>query len=384
MQPFGRIFVAARPGRDRSARGRGTAALLACVLLACLPSPGAAQPLTERTPNLAGTWVSSPWNLHFQFSHRFQVTGAGEDVTDIFGDGTVVNYPTFELAYGLPASLLAGVRYSSNSLIARHANEWQPFLRWSPVTAADGPASVAVSGAWNSGTGSLDGELAVQTTPGRLLLSGAVRGFSDAYDLPAGTDDEALALAAGVGVRLNRYLLLAADVADVVTGPHGPVGWSAGLQIGIPYTPHTLSLLATNVTSGTLEGSSTGLDGTVFWGFEFTVPFSGFARWGRIFSPEELRAAAPAEVGDAARVVEVEISGLAFGRSELRVPPGTTVRWVNRDPVAHTATSDDSSWGSPSIGPGETWSHTFERPGRHPYHCVPHPFMEAVVIVQEP
>lgn len=365
-------------------RRLGRLAGLACLACFVVAAPLTGQPTTERTPNLTGSWVTSPRNLHFLFSHRFQMVGGDGDVdvSDIFGEGVVVNYPTFDVAYGLFSGAMAGVRYSSNSRIARNTNEWQPYLKVAPLREAeDGRLSAAATLAWNGGTQSVDGEVAAQTRLGRLLLLGAVRGFTDAFDLPAGRDDEALALAGGAGFRLTRYLTLAADVADLVAGLEGPASWSAGLQVGIPATPHTLSLMATNVYSGTLQGVSTGDRDDVFWGFEFTVPFSGFARWGSVFDPE-VEAAEPAD-GTEGRVVEIEMSELAFGTEELRVPAGTTVRWVNRDPVAHTATADDGRWGSPLIGPGETFAHTFSEPGRHPYHCSPHPFMEGVIIVTE-
>lgn len=383
--------AATRPLRARPRRVRPVilVPLLAIGALAASGDGLSAQPLTERTPNLGGTWVSSPRTLHFQFSHRFRTVGGDADITDLFGDGELVNYPTFDLSLGLFEGALAGVRYSSDAVGARLSNEWQPYLKIAPLRGVgDGRLSVSLLGAWNGANQSLDGELAAETRAGPLLFSAAVRGFSDLFDLPAGMDDEALALAGGVGITLNRYVTLSGDIADLVAGPDGDAAWSAGLNVGIPYTPHTLSILATNVTSGTLQGVSTGA-GTflptgneVFWGFEFTVPFSGFARWGRIFDPEEIAEQPPAGAEEAARVVEVEISGLSFGEEELRVPPGTTVRWVNRDPVAHTSTSDDGVWESSLIGPGETYSHTFERPGEYPYHCVPHPFMRATVIVE--
>ncbi|MFQ5889497.1 MAG: cupredoxin family copper-binding protein [Gemmatimonadota bacterium] len=86
---------------------------------------------------------------------------------------------------------------------------------------------------------------------------------------------------------------------------------------------------------------------------------------------------------DGRRVVEIEISRFSFGRRELTIPVGTTVRWVNKDPVGHTSTSDRGDWGSPLIGPGETYEFTFESPGRFSYHCNPHPFMKAVIVVRE-
>ncbi len=373
----------------RRSRFRGHAPALwlalAAALVAAAPGMLRAQPLTERTPNLQGAWVTSPRNLHFQFSHRFQVVGDNVDVTDIFADANVVNYPTFDVSYGLFDGAMVGFRYSSNSLFAGRVNEWQPYLKVAPVRGVgNGALSVSLLGAWNDANESVDGELSVETRLDRLLLVGALRGFTSAF-APAvvgDADDEAVALAGGLGIRVNRYITLAGDVADVVGGPDGDAAWSAGLHLGIPYTPHTFSVMATNVTSGTLAGTSRGVDGAVFWGFEFTVPFSGFARWGKIFDPGELaEAVAEGRAPAGERVVEVEISNFQFEPENLRIPPGTTVRWVNRDPVGHTSTSEAGIWGSPLLGPGESFEFTFEEAGEYPYHCTPHPFMTGTVVV---
>ncbi len=356
--------------------------------------PAIAQPLTERTPNLAGTWVSSPLTLNFQFAHRFETVGSDADIGDLFGDAKVVNYPTFDLSLGLFEGAMAGVRYSSNSLIASgQPNEWQPYLKYAPLRAAGrGRVSVSVLGAWNGANESLDGELAAQTQLGPVLFSGAVRGYTNLYDLSEEESGEALALAGGLGVKVNRYVTLAGDVGGVVAGGElagekPDAAWSAGLHIGIPFTPHTFSIMATNVTSGTLQGVSgvpAGLPSNVYWGFEFTVPFSGFARWGRIFKPEETGSPEARQAAAAGRaVVEIEISQLAFQTKDLEIPVGTTVRWVNKDPIAHTSTDDDGTWESPLLGPGETYEYTFDEVGEYAYHCVPHPFMTAKVVVKE-
>ena len=367
-------------------------------LLPLAPAGAGAQPVHRRSPNLTGTWVASPLHLHFQFAHRFRVVGGEADVTDIFGDGKIVNYPTFDIGLGLFPDAMAGFRYSSNSVVAGQVNEWQPYLKYALLSGSgDGDLSLAATAAWNGANQSLDGELTARTRWGPVFLLGAVRGFTDAFDLPPGAEDEALALAGGAGIRLNRYVTLAGDVADVVAGATVPgadggsdlpAAWSAGLQIAIPATPHTLSLQATNVYSGTLEGASTGDGDAVFWGFEFTVPFTGFARWGELFGEEDERSEPAPRTRERApaagnEVVVIEISDLSFGPAEVRVPAGATLRWINRDPVAHTSTSDDGVWDSSLLDPGESWSRTFHEPGRYAYHCTPHPFMEGVVIVTE-
>lgn len=380
----------------RAAHPAAAGLLLAALAASALPGQAPAQPLTERTDNLQGAWITNARNLHFQFSHRFQVFSSGDaDVGDIFTSGAVSNYPTFDLSYGLFDGAMAGVKYSSNSRVAAGVNEWQPYLKVAPIRGVgDAEFSLAVKSAYNGGSKSVDGAISAEVRPGPFFVMGAVRGFQDGFrglrpeSVPG---QEGLALAAGAGVRPNRYVTLTGDVSDLVAGPEGETAWSAGLHVGIPYTPHTLSLMATNVYSGTLQGVSVGDGEHVFWGFEFTVPFSGFARWGRIFGGEDTAGGAGADTAAADRtvrredrVVEIDIADFEYGESTTRVPPGTIVRWVNSDPVAHTATSDAGAWDSGLIGPGETWEREFSEPGRHEYHCTPHPFMTGTVVVGEP
>ena len=345
------------------------------------PVPAAAQPVTDRTPNVQGTWVTSPWTVYFQFAHRFEVAGSAT-IGDIFTDGKVVNYPTFELDFGFPFGTMVGVRYSSNSLVQSNFNEWQPYVKWAPIRGVgDGSFSLSYLGAYNGASKSFDSEVSSQTQFGPVQILGAVRGFTNPYDVPDSVSSASLALAGGLGFKITRYLQLGGDVGGIVAGLDGiPVAWSGQLGIGIPFTPHTFSIVATNVASGTLQGVTAGVRGAVFWGFEFTVPFSGFARWGKIFKPEEV-AAETFQPPPGGAVVEVEISRFSFGPAELRIPAGTTVRWINKDPVVHTTTSDDEVWGSPALAPGETYSFTFNEEGAFAYHCVPHPFMKATIVV---
>ncbi len=86
------------------------------------------------------------------------------------------------------------------------------------------------------------------------------------------------------------------------------------------------------------------------------------------------------EVADNA-VVEIEIVEFTFQADTVRVTPGTVVRWVNRDQVAHTSTAEQGEWKSPLLGPGERFEQKFDEEGKYPYYCTPHPFMRGVVIV---
>ena len=155
----------------------GVAAIAALAAVATPARAAWAQPVTERTPNLEGAWVPEPHDLFFAFSHRFEIAGEDERVDDLFGDGKVVNYPSFAMAYGIAPRTALGIRYSSNSLISRRANEWQPYAKVVPVRAFGDRLEVSVLGAWNSANESVDGEAAVETTAGPLRLIGAVRGL---------------------------------------------------------------------------------------------------------------------------------------------------------------------------------------------------------------
>jgi plastocyanin len=211
--------------------------------------------------------------------------------------------------------------------------------------------------------------------------------------------------------------------------------WSAGLQLAIPYTPHTLSLQATNTNVGTLQGTSRGAD-QVRYGFEFTVPLT-LRRWfGRPETAPEVvgptprgdsvvvrdtvyvmvppgpvvrrdsarveapRAApAPAEAAQpatpgAARapvrrapasrpaIVNVVLRNTTFVPGRIQIAAGTTVVWRNEDQLIHTVTANDKSFDSGLLQPGKTYRRTFDKPGQYPYYCLPHPFMKGVVVVR--
>jgi plastocyanin len=82
----------------------------------------------------------------------------------------------------------------------------------------------------------------------------------------------------------------------------------------------------------------------------------------------------------------VTIAGFDFAPDTLRVAANTTVTWVNCDKAAgtesHTSTSDTGVWSSPEFAEGETYVRLFASSGSFPYHCIPHPTMTGVIIVQ--
>ena len=78
----------------------------------------------------------------------------------------------------------------------------------------------------------------------------------------------------------------------------------------------------------------------------------------------------------------VIVRAFAFAPAELRVRAGDRVTWVNCDPDPHTSTADGGGWSSPLLSTGDAFTHTFDAVGEYPYHCAPHPFMTARVIVE--
>ncbi len=99
------------------------------------------------------------------------------------------------------------------------------------------------------------------------------------------------------------------------------------------------------------------------------------------------------------QAVTVEIKNLLFVPSELVVDAGTTINWVNLDPVDHDVTSGvsligrktrnmkqtkfpDDKFSSGLFGKDKTFSVTFDVKGEYKYYCNIHPFMIAKIVVK--
>lgn len=93
-------------------------------------------------------------------------------------------------------------------------------------------------------------------------------------------------------------------------------------------------------------------------------------------------AAAPAAAAPAS-TAEVKIDNFSFSPATLTVAAGTTVTWVNRDDIPHTAVSVDKVFRSKVLDTGDKFSYTFARAGRYPYFCSLHPKMTGEIVVQQ-
>ena len=84
--------------------------------------------------------------------------------------------------------------------------------------------------------------------------------------------------------------------------------------------------------------------------------------------------------------VGVSIQDFSFSPASVTIKAGTTVRWTNNGPSAHTTTSDAGVWSSATLGAptsgggyagggtaGGVFDFKFTQPGTFPYHCSLHP-----------
>ncbi len=346
---------------------RPIAVFVACIALASagISDVTCGQSVLERPPNLSGGWLGAPGTLQFNFVHRFGV-----------GDAPlhkVTNSPTFLLGYRLPIPLLIGFNYATSSdVAAAFPNEWEVFGRYAR-------SGIAVQGGYNQAAASADAELTLSHAVGPLLAMAVGRLLSNGYH----SDTARYAIGGGATLRLHRWVALAGDVTTLIDKrPGEKVAWGAGLQLAIPYSPHTLSLQVTNTNTATLQGASRGID-RVRGGFEFTIPFTLSRYFGRRGEAAANKPAAGGGEG-AAKATDAEIRAMKFTQDRIEIAPGTTIRWTNDDQLQHSVTANDGSWDSGLINPGGTWTHTFTQPGEYAFHCTPHPFMKGVVVVRQP
>lgn len=246
------------------------------------------QSLMQRTPNISGGWEAAPGTLYFNFLHRFVASDPPQR--------KVSNVPTFLLGAGLPGGVLVAANYSTASdLVAQYPNEWEFFARVVPFNEFRGfPVDLSAQGGYNLAAESFDFELNVAKQLGPVRVLAAGRALTNGF----GAQGARYVVAAGALARLNRWLALGADVAQPTDKTDDErTAWSYAVQVAIPYTPHTLSLQASNTSTSTLQGSSRAstqrindkIESIRRYGFEFTIPVN----LGRYFGRRPETAAAP-------------------------------------------------------------------------------------------
>jgi plastocyanin len=74
------------------------------------------------------------------------------------------------------------------------------------------------------------------------------------------------------------------------------------------------------------------------------------------------------------------VDGNRFRPATVTVARGTRVRWVNRDNVSHTTTSNSGIWAT-TLSPGERFARRFRRAGEFNYRCTIHSGMTGTIVV---
>ncbi len=90
-------------------------------------------------------------------------------------------------------------------------------------------------------------------------------------------------------------------------------------------------------------------------------------------------------VSHAGDTIAVAIADYRFAPAELTIKVGTTVTWTNREKrTSHSVMFlGPGGYESERLFPDESFSRTFDRAGRYPYSCGPHPEMKGNVEVTE-
>ncbi len=78
----------------------------------------------------------------------------------------------------------------------------------------------------------------------------------------------------------------------------------------------------------------------------------------------------------------IDIRDFTYAPRTIEVRVGDTVRWTNRDSVAHTATARNGSFDTGLLAEGESGSVRFTTAGTYRYVCTPHPDMTGTVVVR--
>ncbi|MBE0594034.1 MAG: cupredoxin domain-containing protein [Gemmatimonadales bacterium] len=86
---------------------------------------------------------------------------------------------------------------------------------------------------------------------------------------------------------------------------------------------------------------------------------------------------------DAQAAAEVRIQDYTFAPAEITVKAGTTVKWTNAEKRASHSIlfTGPGGFESDRFFPDESWERRFDKPGRYPYSCGPHPEMKGLVVV---
>ena len=128
-----------------------------------------------------------------------------------------------------------------------------------------------------------------------------------------------------------------------------------------------------------LEGLGFGLAaGSFVLGFSITAVMARVADGGE----QAVELVSAKDLTESRPVINAWIKEFKFSPARVKVPPGTTMLWTNRDGVDHDVTLLEHDVASPLVGKGGEIAVAFRRPGEYRYYCHVHPFMQGTVVVE--
>ena len=77
----------------------------------------------------------------------------------------------------------------------------------------------------------------------------------------------------------------------------------------------------------------------------------------------------------------IEIKEYKFEPTQITIPAGTTVTWVNKDDDSHTVTDKGKKFSSKDLDKNDKYSYTYKEPGTYPYFCSLHKSMTGTITV---
>jgi plastocyanin len=89
-----------------------------------------------------------------------------------------------------------------------------------------------------------------------------------------------------------------------------------------------------------------------------------------------------AQSQDSAARNQIKIDNFSFSPTQLTIPVGSSVTWVNNDDVPHTVVGSHQEFRSKALDTDDTFSFTFTKAGTFEYFCSVHPMMTGKIVVK--
>ncbi|HYM35164.1 MAG TPA: cupredoxin family copper-binding protein [Steroidobacteraceae bacterium] len=82
--------------------------------------------------------------------------------------------------------------------------------------------------------------------------------------------------------------------------------------------------------------------------------------------------------------VVVFIKDFAFVPAVVKIKPGQTIEWINKDDEPHAVVANDKAYRSLTLDTGDKFARQYPSAGEYEYFCSLHPHMTGKIIVEPP